>query len=62
MSPSASEFLVWEKQAAAADEEGGGNAAADNTVAAGWLGKGCGAHGVCALRLLHRATQGEVLT
>jgi len=47
-----------DKRAAAADEASGGNAAEDNSVAAGWLGKGCGAHGVRALRLLHRATQG----
>ena len=47
-----------DKQAAAADEASSGNAAANDTVAAGWLGKGCGAHGVRALRLLHRATQG----
>jgi hypothetical protein len=48
-----------DKRAAAADEASSGNAAADDTVAAGWLGKGCGAHGVRALRLLHRATQGS---
>ena len=30
------------RQAAASS----GNAAADNTVATGWLGKGCGAHGM----------------
>ena len=42
---------------AAADEASSGNAAADGIVAAGWLGKGCGAHSVRALRQLHRATQ-----
>jgi len=47
-----------DKRAEAADEASSGNAAADDTVAAGWLGKGCGAHSVCAIRLLHRATQG----
>jgi len=47
-----------DKRAAAADEASGGNAAEDNSVEAGWLGKGCGAHGVRALQLLHRATQG----
>jgi len=48
-----------DKRAAAADEASGGNAVEDNSVASGWLGKGCGAHGVRALRLLHRATQGS---
>jgi len=46
-----------DKRAAAADEVSSGNAAADNIVAAGWLGKGCGAQSVRALRQLHRATQ-----
>jgi len=41
------------------DEASSGNAAADNTVAAGWLGKSYGTHGVRALQLLHRATQGD---
>jgi len=56
-----SEFLVWTskqpqqmRQAAA----GSDNAAADDTVATGWLGIGCGAYGMRALRLLHIATQG----
>ena len=40
------------RQAAASS----GNAAADDTVETGWLGKGCGAHSVRALRLLHRST------
>jgi len=35
-----------DKRDAAADKASSGNAAADDTVAAGWLGKGCGAHGV----------------
>jgi len=30
-----------DKRAATADEASGGNAATDDTVAAGWLGKGC---------------------
>jgi len=47
-----------DKRTAAADEASSGNAAAEDTMAAGWLGKGCGAHSVRALRLLHRATQG----
>ena len=38
-----------DKRAAAADEASSGNAAADDIVAAGWLGKGCGAHSVRAL-------------
>ena len=38
-----------DKRAAAADEVGSSNAAADGIVAAGWLGKGCGAHSVRAL-------------
>ena len=38
-----------DKPEAAADEASSGNAAADDTVAAGWLGKGCGAHSVRAL-------------
>ena len=46
-----------EQRAAAADEARSGNAAADDIVAAGWLGKGCGAHSVRALGQLHRATQ-----
>ena len=58
MSPSDLRVFGLDKRAAAADEAISGNAAVDNTVAAGWLGKGCGAHGVRALRLLHRATQG----
>jgi len=43
-----------DKRAAAVDEASSDKAAAGNTVAvaAGWLGKGCGAHGVRALRLL----------
>ena len=50
----------WFGQASnTADEASSGNAAADDTVAAGWLGKCCGAHGVRALRLLHRATQDD---
>jgi len=56
MSPSDLRVFGLDKRAAAADEAISGNAAADNTVAAGWLGKGCGAHSVRALRLLHRAT------
>ena len=47
------------KRAAAADEASSGNAAADDIVAAGWLGKGCVAHSVRALRQLHRAIQGD---
>jgi len=39
-----------DKRAAAADEVSSGNAAADGIVAAGWLGKGCGAHSVRALQ------------
>jgi len=63
MSHVTSEFLVWPgtskqprqmRQAAASSDI----AAADDTVATGWLGKDCGAHGMRALRLLHRATQG----
>jgi len=46
-----------DKREAADDEVSNGNAAADNIVAAEWLGKGCGAHRVRALRQLHRATQ-----
>jgi len=46
-----------DKRAAAADEASSGNAAANDIVAAGWLGEGYGAHSVCALRQLHRATQ-----
>jgi len=46
-----------DKRAGAADEVNSGNAAADDIVAAGWLGKGCGAHSVRALRQFHRATQ-----
>ena len=46
-----------DKREAAEDEVSNGNAAADNIVAAEWLGKGCGAHSVRALRQLHRATQ-----
>jgi len=57
MSPSVGVFGL-DKRAAAADEASSGNAAADDTVVAGWLGKGCGAHGMRALPLLHRATQG----
>jgi len=56
MSPSDLRVFGLDKRAAAADEAISGNAAADNTVAAGWLVKGCGAHSVRALRLLHRAT------
>ena len=48
-----------DKRAAAADEASSGNAAADDIVAAGWLGQGCGAHSVRALRQLHRAIQGD---
>jgi len=40
---------LLEKQAAAADEASSGNAVADDIVAAGWLGKDCGAHSVRAL-------------
>ena len=47
-----------DKRTEAVDESNNGNAAADDTVAVGWLGKGCGAHSVRAIRLLHRATQG----
>jgi len=57
MSPSDLGVLGLDKRAAAADEVNSGNAAADNIVAAGWLGKGCGAHSVRALRHLHRTTQ-----
>ena len=46
-----------DKRSTAADEANSGNTAADDIVAAGWLGQGCGAHSVCALRQLHRATQ-----
>jgi len=46
-----------DKRAAAEDEVNSGNAVADDIVAAGWLGKGCGALSVRALRQLHRATQ-----
>ena len=45
-----------DKRATAADEANSGNATGYDTVAAGWLGEGCGTHGVRALRLLHRAT------
>jgi len=41
-----------DKREAAAEEASSDNAAADNTVAAGWLGKGCGAHSVRSLLLL----------
>jgi len=58
MSPSDLGVFGLDGRAAAADKASSRNAGADNTVAAGWLGKGCGAHGVRALRLLHRATQG----
>jgi len=58
MSPSDLGVFGLGKASGSGSEAGGGNATADNTVVAGWLGKGCGAHGVCALRLLHRATQG----
>ena len=39
-----------DKRAAAADEVNSVNAAGDDIVAAGWLGKGCVAHSVRALR------------
>jgi len=58
MSPSDLGVFGSDKRAAAADEASSGNAAADDIVATGWLGKGCGARSVRALRLLHRATQG----
>jgi len=58
MSPSDLGVFGLDKRATAADEASSGNAAAYDTVAAEWLGKGCGTHGVRALRLLHRATQG----
>jgi len=41
MSPSDLRVFGLDKRAAAADEASGGNASADDTVAAGWLGKGC---------------------
>jgi len=41
MSPSDLGVFGLDKRAAAADEASGGNASADDTVAAGWLGKGC---------------------
>jgi len=56
MSPSG--VFGLDKRAVAVDEASSGNAAADDIVVAGWLGKGCGAHNVRALRQLHRATQG----
>ena len=59
MSPSDLGVFGLDKRAAAADEAISGNASADDTVAAGWLGKGCGAHGVRVLQLMHRATQGD---
>jgi len=43
-------FGLDTEREAAADEVSSGNAAADNIVAAEWLGKGCGAHSVRALR------------
>ena len=49
MSPSELGVFGLDKRAAAADEVSSGNAAADDIVAAGWLGKGCGAHSVRAL-------------
>ena len=57
MSPSDLGVFGLDKRAAAADDVNSGNAVADDIVAAGWLGKGCGAHSVRALRQLHRATQ-----
>ena len=48
-----------DKRAAAADEVSSGKAAADDTVAAGWLGTGCGAHSVRALRQLHSSLMRE---
>jgi len=57
MSPSAPGVFGLDKRAAAADEASSCNAAAGDIVAVGWLGKGCGAHSVRALRQLHRATQ-----
>ena len=44
MSPSAPGVFGLDKRAAAADEVSSGNAVAEDIVAAGWLGKGCGAH------------------
>ena len=44
---------------AAADEASSGNAAADGIVAAGWLGKGCGAHSVRALGATQVGKQGR---
>jgi len=38
-----------DKRAAEADEVSSGNAVAEDIVAAGWLGKGCGAHSMRAL-------------
>jgi len=50
MSPIDIGVFGLDKRAAAADEVSSGNAAADGIVAAGWLGKGCGAHSVRALQ------------
>jgi len=58
MSPSDLGVFGLDKRAPAADEASSGNAAAYDTVAAGWLGKGCDTHGVHVLRLLRRTTQG----
>ena len=58
MSPSDLGVFGLDKRAGVADEASSGNAAADDTVTAGWLPKGCGAHGMRALRLLHSVTQG----
>jgi len=58
MSPNDLGIFGLDKRAATADEASSGNASADDTVTAGWLAKGCGAHGVRALQLLHRATHG----
>ena len=57
MSPIDLGVFGLDKRAAAADEVNSGNTAADDIVAAGWLGKGCGAHSVRAIRQLHMATQ-----
>ena len=58
MSPSDLGVVGLDKRTAAADEASSDNAVEYDTVTVGWLDKGCGTHGVRALRLLHRATQG----
>jgi len=58
MSPSDLGVFGLDKRADWADEASNGNAEAYDTVAAGWLGKGCGTHSARTLQQLYRVTQG----